>query len=55
MLGFWDEPDQQVKLKPVTITLMRNETRSAVINISNPLSGTAKISLSLLEIFRQIY
>jgi hypothetical protein len=47
MLGFWDEPDQQVKLKPVTITLMRNETRSAVINISNPLAGTAKISLSV--------
>jgi hypothetical protein len=47
MLKFWDEPDQKTALKPVTITLMRNETRSAVINISNPLPSSAKISLSV--------
>lgn len=47
MLKFWDAPDQQTTLKPVTITLMRNEIRSAVINISNPLPNTAKISLSV--------
>jgi F5/8 type C domain len=46
MLGFWDKPVNRT-LQPVTITLMRNEQRSGVINISNPLPHTAKISLSL--------
>ena len=46
-LQFWDEPETKSKLAPVTISLMRNETRSGVVNISNPFTKTAKIAVSL--------
>ena len=46
MQRFWAEPALTKKIKPVSIKLMRNEIRSGVINISNPLSQTTKISLS---------
>jgi hypothetical protein len=46
MEKFWNQPDLKSDFKSVSIAMMRNEIRSAVINISNPMPRTAQISIS---------